>query len=1192
MIGSLFNHRYKINELIGQGAMGHIYLAHDTVLQRDVALKLVNQSNIGPEGRAKLLTEAQEAAKLNHPNIVSVYDAGVVDDTPFIVMELLRGKSLFEQKPADVQELINFSKQICRALRHAHNNGVIHRDLKPENIIRSNDHTIKLSDFGLARSVASRLSFEGSLVGTVYYISPESVQGKHPDGRADLYALGVMLYEWATDQLPFSADDPLGVISQHLYAPVTPPHAHKPDIPPALENLILSLLEKRPEDRPASAEMVLDMLDTLDLSITSSNRLVLVDRVTRGRFVGREEELSEIANIWHQTTTGQPQVLLISGEPGIGKTRLIKELIARASAMGARSLLGENYAEGGMPYAPFAQMIQESLNPDFNLDVELSDFVMSNLARIVPGLLLQNPDLKVLPEMDPAMEQQQVFESVVAWADTLTSQTPLVMVLDDAHWSDNGSLHLLRHLIRRLKKSRVLFALTYREIELTESNPLQSFLLDLNRDSTSHRVKLSRFTEKLTSEMLVTMLSPKGDVAPEVVKAIYHETEGNPYYIEEVCKTLLEEQKLEFHEGQWTVKDVQNIQIPQSIKVTIQSRLNRLPESCQDLLRLAAVIGREFEYAVLKNASDLEEDTLISCLENAVSSQILREVSHGHGREETFIFEHALIATTLRESLSGLRRQRLHKKVASAIEILSPDKYERLAYHYEEAGDESNALKEYIKACERALKIHANQEAERFARSALEICCKSSLDEARINALLGEALFRQDRLPDAEKFMRTAIENYYSLGDLDKMASIYARMGRSAWSRGAIPESLSICQEGMGKLSPDLEGEGIAALMHETARAFRFNNLQEEALPLARRALEMAKKLNLAEVQADTLSTIGIITTQPFEAQYEALKQAAELAEREGSLYTAGRTLINYGGIIVRKGKPKEALPIFYRAIDFTRRMGSQGLEYFYSISLLSTEFSLGHLEKVHSILAHLQEIEPLIQLPASTILRYKVNYILLEGILLRLEVGSAAARDFLLENLQTIIDSGNSNALLESYDTLFEISLELDDLEAAQKFIDSSTEIIDSSEDPKLYSANCYLSSFLVELKKLNLEDARRYLSKAKAIFDQLSDSMMRWQGYRCEAMLLSAESRYEEAWQIFEKALNDLQNAGMLIREILLVDEYSDSLIVSNKPEALKNARSLLQEAIEKVENLNLHPIVERFSGKLASIRKALAA
>ncbi|GAG23909.1 unnamed protein product, partial [marine sediment metagenome] len=172
-IGDILQDRYRLEAEIGHGGMGTVYRAHDQLLDRSVAIKVMSNTDFDTMGRSRLLDEARAAAKLNHTNIVSVYDAGEIDDLPFIVMELVDGTSLHDRKVESLDEILDIIRQVCAALEHAHEHDIIHRDLKPENVLITTDGVAKLSDFGLARSISSRLTSDGIIVGTVFYLAPE-----------------------------------------------------------------------------------------------------------------------------------------------------------------------------------------------------------------------------------------------------------------------------------------------------------------------------------------------------------------------------------------------------------------------------------------------------------------------------------------------------------------------------------------------------------------------------------------------------------------------------------------------------------------------------------------------------------------------------------------------------------------------------------------------------------------------------------------------------------------------------------------------------------------------------------------------------------------------------------------------------------------------------------------------------------
>ncbi len=711
MIGTLLNERYRLDAEIGRGGMGVVYRGLDTLLERPVAVKLMSAAALDTEGRARLLHEARAAASLNHPNIVSVHDAGEADGSPFVVMELVEGESLHERRPQDLDEIISIARQVCAALEHAHAHGIIHRDLKPENVQITPDGPAKLMDFGLARSVASRLTSEGTIVGTVFYLAPELALGQEFDGRADLYALGVMLYELTTGRLPFTADDPVAVISQHLHAPVVPPRAKNDEIPPALDGLIVRLLSKVPADRPASSTEVLQVLEQpgfLEKDVVPTEELSVLERIERGRLVGRKHELQEARALWNKALSGQGQMLLVSGEPGIGKARLVRELATQAEVSGGRALVGACYAEGGVPYAPFAQVLRRVLQNGSDNGLDLPEFVLADLLTLAPALRLRYPDIKPNPTLaDPRAEQQRLFENLVIFFTALSDRAPLLLILEGVHWADSGTLFLLRHLARHTRRQRVMIVATYHEVELDEARLFHEVLLDLNRERLATRLKLSRLDREQTEEMLAVLLAE--EITPEFLGGIYRETEGNPFFIEEVVKALVESGKLYYEDGRWHRPSMDELGIPQSVRVAIQSRVRVLLANSQETLRLAAILGREFDFDTLAEASDQEEDALIDALEDAERAQLIEEVSGEGGG--TFVFVHALVPATLVGSLRTLQRRRLHRRAAAAIEARRPDDFESLAYHYNQAGDAKEATNYLLKAGDRARRLYACQEA-------------------------------------------------------------------------------------------------------------------------------------------------------------------------------------------------------------------------------------------------------------------------------------------------------------------------------------------------------------------------------------------------------------------------------------------------------------------------------------------------
>jgi hypothetical protein len=719
MIGTRIHDRYQIDSEIGQGGMGTVYKGFDTMLERDIAIKMMTETRLGTEGRNRLLQEAKAVAQFSHPNIITVHDAGEYKKSPFIVMEYIEGINLYQQPPENIEEIVSVIQQVCAALSHAHEHNIIHRDLKPENVILTANGSVKLMDFGLARSVSSRLTSEGTILGTVFYLAPEQAQGKLVDPRSDLYSLGVMLYELTTGELPFLADDPLAVVSQHIHAPVVPPRAKNEHIPTALETLILQLMEKDPADRPVSAQDVLERLsapEVLNVTALPAEELSVLDRIVRGRLVGREQELRQARQAWQQAISGQGQLLLVSGEPGVGKTRLIREIVTQAEVSGGRSSIGYSYAEGDPPFAPFRKVMGEVIGFLKKSNIEFDEKALVDLVRIIPELRADYPDLPEVEIGDPQTDRQRLIDQVLYLFNLLTRQTPVLLVLEDAHWSDSSTLRLLRQLARSTRSQSLMILVTYREVELDEARALHETLLDFNREKLGTRIKLKRLTRQETHDMLAILFAE--EITPEFLEGIFRETEGNPFFIEEVCKAIVESGKLTYQDGRWHRPSMEEVGVPQSIKVAIQSRMRVLSEDAQKTLEQAAVFGRKFSFDLLLKSMEIEEDRLLDSLDEAIFAKLVEETGNDKGGQ--FAFIHALIPTTIVDNLRSLRRRRLHQRAARVLEALRPEAFEALAYQFIEAGVSKIGVGYLIKAADRARLLFANQEAIQNYEQALE----------------------------------------------------------------------------------------------------------------------------------------------------------------------------------------------------------------------------------------------------------------------------------------------------------------------------------------------------------------------------------------------------------------------------------------------------------------------------------------
>jgi oligopeptide transport system substrate-binding protein len=461
--------------------------------------------------------------------------------------------------------------------------------------------------------------------------------------------------------------------------------------------------------------------------------------------VGRQQELKAARDLWTQTLDGSGQTLLISGEAGIGKTRLVRELIMEIERSGGTAISGGCFMEGGTPYAPFRQIIREVAHHNYLTDTQnvltLPDFIIPDLLILAPELQSHFNELSGSlatgvtsngrkgyvhgVTIDPPAEQQQLFENLGIFFRALSDRTPLLLILEDVQWADSGTLRLAQYLARHTRHVRVMIIVTFRDVTPEEAPLLQNILLDLKREQLAQYLSLPPLGHPETRELLNAIFSE--EIAPDFLDSIYKETEGNPFFIEEICKALIESGKVYYRNGSWHRPSVVELGIPQNVRVAIQQRIITLPVETQEILNFAAILGREFDLdtlvystAELSTLATKEyEDILIEALDNAERAQLIDHVSEDYGG--TYSFVHSLIASALVESLKALKRRQLHRVAINAFEKQHPEDYEAIAYHCIQAGQETRAVKYLLLAGDRARVLHAHHEAIGSYQLALDI---------------------------------------------------------------------------------------------------------------------------------------------------------------------------------------------------------------------------------------------------------------------------------------------------------------------------------------------------------------------------------------------------------------------------------------------------------------------------------------
>jgi predicted ATPase len=477
----------------------------------------------------------------------------------------------------------------------------------------------------------------------------------------------------------------------------------------------------------------------------------------RTSFVGRERERALLRLYLGRALRGERKVLMLSGAPGVGKTRLATEFRAEASRNGFVTLGGSCYEEAGAaPFGPFVQMLQSaiarSLSDEFVREALSSDAPQVSL--LLPHLHRTFTDIPSVPDNPSGQSRLILFNAVMNVLIRLVAHKPLLLLLDDLHWADEGTLSLLAHLARSWPGHPVLIIGTHRSTEWSPVGPFAALLDELTRNQALETILLAGLPELAVGEMIHALsgLEPLEDV----VSFIYSETEGNPFFIEELFRHLVESGNLIEANGQLRRQlTSREYGIPQSLLLVIGRRLTRLGEQTREILRIAAVLGRSFTFSLLESASGVNSDSLVTLLEDAERAGLV--TSNIEYPEARFHFSHELIRKSVLENLSPQRLQRLHLKVANAIERLyGNDLDERindLAFHLWQAGMASDPTKTFqalSSAAQRALAqsaydvaIDNSKKALQRLESVREASTREQL-ELSLQVVLGSALMATD----------------------------------------------------------------------------------------------------------------------------------------------------------------------------------------------------------------------------------------------------------------------------------------------------------------------------------------------------------------------------------------------------------------------------------------------------------------
>lgn len=864
---------YDLIEKIGSGGLACVYKAHNPE-QRTVALKVLLSQD--PEDIERLKSEFLLLKGINHPNIVQVYDFSHTDENnSYFSMEYIDGndfKSYFQNM--NYQKLYCILFQACQTLEFLHIKDIIHGDIKPSNILISSDAqnnpSVKFTDFGFAEYDKGR----GQLgwKGTIPYLAPEIIRGEQYNHQIDLYSLGVMLYEVLTGKLPFEESDVMGIAKGHLEKePEFPDDSKAPEF---LKQLTLKLLKKDPLDRYYSAREVIKDIEQASgvkekqAELTLSRSLIVSSSVAN-----REEELSLLKYLFEEAKCGRREIILLKSEQGIGKTRLLREF---------------------------------------------KSFVQTNGATVI---------WKGVPESGEAPLSE--LENIS------TNSYPAVFIFDDFQKINLEILNSLVTLINQAKMDKVIIclALDKNQTLSEEDGKAQQVeqILESNLNSALTKVVLKPLDRKETSEMINSMFRWKVD-NERINQTIYKKTAGSPLLITGLMSSLLEQGYIRKAGSNWELDPACSgtLNVPESYIKEIKERLDRLSSDSLSLIRIASVLGQEFESDILSEVSGFDEDDTANYLTLISMENLVQKTSSSN---KTCAFVNGMVRELIYNEIDKGKRKELHHKCGEVLERTYSSNPEpvvdTLAYHFVQAENRALAFKYSLLAGRKSEEEYNHVEAIKHYEDALKFYEERSKEpiasKDEILAGLGKQHAISGNLDKALDYYSKAIEICREeTRSPDRIAKLYQEMGVLYLRKGEYENAIRVLNDGLSICS-EVQYPRVSAELNTTLGwVYQRRSDYHQAVSCFQKSVELLGKENSKELGL-ALNGLGVVYWESGEFNkalnhyhrslkiFDALKDEKGLAAVNNSL-----------GLLYRsKGQPRDALNCFEKALQFEQKSGN-----------------------------------------------------------------------------------------------------------------------------------------------------------------------------------------------------------------------------------------------------------------------------
>ena len=896
-----------------------------------------------------------------------------------------------------------------------------------------------------------------------------------------------------------------------------------------------------------------------------------------GLLVGRDEELAQIVQRVDAVAGGTGQLVLLAGEPGVGKTRLAQEVTLqlrnREFSLAAGRCYEPQQTAAFYPFLEALTLLFEAAPAAVRADAGRR---WPHLGQLLPD---QIPVHAVASE--GVEDQQRLFRAVTGFLQTLAESRPVALLLDDLHWADPSSLELLQHLARQTRADRVLLFGTYRDVEVGRQHPLEGTLRDLMREGLLTRIDVTRLEQEGTAALIGEAMGQE-KISPQLAGLIHRRTDGNPFFVQQVMRALVERGDIYREAGHWERKAVEEIEVPESVRSVIGQRLSRLREETQALLREAAVLGQAFNFEELKAATGREEEEIETALEEAARAGIARPL-----QKDAYAFDHALTQQALYAELSPRRRRKLHLAAGEALEQLPDARRTRrageLAWHFLQADEPERAIFWSLRAGDQAALVFAHSEAELQYRTALELAQDTEDEIAEAEALekLGKVLQVVARYDESLELLERAATIWQQRAARQPEARVLRLIGATHAGRGTAEEGvarvsafLSEVEKQGGDILPpgDLAGLYVALchLYFSGGRWGELTDVAEQAIRLAEAAGD-----DRLRAEAENRLGVGLLNEGRWEEGRSALERALAAAENAGDLLTAGRASNNLAVIaLFRDADLKKAVAYRERSLHTAERAGDLGSVIFGEAAVCQARFLLGEWEEAA------RHGERAVAISRSLGRSWSSSYAMLNlGQMLLWQGEEEQGRSLILEGLQIAEEAEDLQGLIvgNSFLGWYEIS--------RGRPADLITRWL-----PILDRVGGFLAIFKhppsLAWAYMESGDAARAIEMLTLERDRCVNE--RYEYALTEVLLVSAmfarrQGRREDAQRDLEEGLAIAGRMEYPLAEARFLDEYGRLLGASGETEA---ARRYFDESLEIARRLGAKPLIGDIEAAVATL------